>query len=230
MKKLAYIIIIIATCFTVLISCKKDKPIQPPVYSNYTPSQPVKDYAIFKPGTYWVYQDSTTHLLDSVWVYYYKETTDTFKKAENQYSVSPVYLYRTFSSKYRSNNLVEFNTTFEVVNGSNMVLESVIDSTGFVGQYVKLFSPFIENKQMSYITQDNCTFLKAYPLITFNGSVYNNTIKYNHSRDFSNYYFINYQHFENKTNTYFASQIGMIRKEIPDSNKVWNLIRYHIVQ
>ncbi len=228
MRKIVYILFI-SICLTGCQKCKEKQP-EPVVYTNVEPSQPVKEYCIFKPGTYWVYQDSTSGILDSVWVYQYTETTDTFEKPTNTFNICPVYLYRTFSSKYRSNNYIEFNTTFQIASNSNMVLESVIDSTGYIGQYVKLHSPFINNKVMSYITQDNCTFLQQIPTIQLSSITYSNVIKYKHSRDFSSYYFINYQHFENKTNTYFAPNIGMIRKELPDSNKVWNLIRYNIVQ
>ncbi len=229
MKKLAFYILLIL-CATSCTRCKKDKAFEPATYPNYTPTQPIKDYAIFKPGTFWVYQDSATGVLDSVWVYQYSQTTDTVQKPANTYNICPVYLYRTFSSKYHSNNYVEFNTGFEILNGSNMILESVIDSASYIGDYVKLHSPLVEGKTMSYITDDDCTFMKKYSSYTFNSIVYNNVLKYHHSRDMSSYYFINYQHHENKTQVYYAPNIGIIRKEIIDSNKVWNLIRYNIVQ
>ncbi len=222
-------ILVIVMCFT---QCKKDVATTPAVYTNYTPNQTIKDYCIFKTGTYWVYQDSTSGKLDSVWVYQYSQTTDTFKKTQTDIYYCPVYLYRTFSSKYRSNNYVQFNTAFEVQNGRNIILEGVIDSTGSIGDYVKAFSPFTLNLQQGFYTSgDVATLLQSINiLIGINGNTFSNVYKYSHTKDCSNYYFINYQHFENKTNTYFAPHIGIVRKEVPDSNIVWNLIRYHIVQ
>ena len=231
MKKLLYLLMIIS-CLIGFVQCKRDIAPTPITYTTYTPNQTIKDYCIFKTGTYWVYKDSASGKLDSVWVYQYSQTTDTLKKTQTETYYCPVYLYRTFSSKYRSNNYVEFNTAFEVQNNLNLVLESVIDSTGFIGQYVKVFSPFIINRAQSFYTSsDVCTLQQNINNLTgINSNFFSNVYKYSHTKDCSNYYFINYQHFENKTNTYFAPHIGMVRKEVPDSNIVWNLIRYNIVQ
>ncbi len=223
-------IIILSICLMCFTQCKKDVAPTPITYTNYTPNQTIKDYCIFKTGTYWVYKDSTSGKLDSVWVYHYNQTTDTFKKTQTDIYYCPVYLYRTFSSKYRSNNYVEFNTAFEVNENLNLIYESVIDSTGFIGMYVKAFSPFTINRQQGEGI-DVCTLEQNIDsLFGIGGNKFKSVLKYTHTQDYSNYYFINYQHFENKTNTYFAPHIGMVRKEVPDSNIVWNLIRYHIVQ
>ena len=33
-----------------------------------------------------------------------------------------------------------------------------------------------------------------------------------------------------KTNHFYAQEVGLIRKELLDSNQVWNLIRYNIIK
>jgi hypothetical protein len=65
-------------CLFVFVCCKKSPQVSPvsPVVRN-TPSKHVSHYPVgaeikaygsFKPGTYWIYQDSTSHALDSVYV------------------------------------------------------------------------------------------------------------------------------------------------------------------
>lgn len=46
-------------------SCHKPEPDEPAAVP--LPAE-LKAYKLFQPGTYWVYQDSASHLLDSVWV------------------------------------------------------------------------------------------------------------------------------------------------------------------
>jgi len=224
------IILIFSFCIIGCQKCKKDTPV-PKQYSNAgAPNQSMLDYGVFKPGTYWVYQDSTSGRLDSVWVYEYEETADTIYKDTDHPKICKVYLYQTFSSRYRSNNHFQYNSAFEYNNNLSMLIEDVVDSTGSIGEYVNFFMPFVVNKDVSYITDDNCKAISNSVSLTLNSITYTNCLVYSHTKDASTYYFSNYLPYKNKTNKYMASHIGLIRKEIPDSNRVWNLIRYHIVQ
>lgn len=224
-----HLLITCLICMLSLHGCKKDAQVQKK-YIVGSPDQNMLDYGIFKPGTYWVYQDSASGKLDSVWVYHYEETIDTIYKDTDHPKMCRVYLYRSFSSKYRSNNYFQYNSAFDYNNKLSMFLEDVIDSTGFIGEYVNMHLPFVAGKTVSYITDDNCTSIASYPSATFNAHTYNNVLAYHHSRDFSTYYFVNHLSYGNVTNRYMAPHLGLIRKEILDSNIVWNLVRYHIVQ
>jgi len=155
MKKLAYLLFI-SICLTGCQKCKKKQP-EPVVYTNGSFNQSVKNYGVFKPGTYWVYQDSISGILDSVWVYQYAETTDTIENPTNTFNVCPVYLYRTFSSKFRTNNYFEYNTAFEyAITPLDQVLQSVIDSaSGYLGMGIFLRTikgSFILNQDMALYT------------------------------------------------------------------------------
>ncbi len=71
MKKLL-VLIIPLLCLTLptLHGCKPDDDSQPPAPTPfYAIPQLVKDYSWFNVGTYWVYEDSATGLLDSIGVY-----------------------------------------------------------------------------------------------------------------------------------------------------------------
>ena len=54
-------------CLSLLLplSCKKDPPPEPEAVP--LPAG-LKAYTLFQPGTYWIYQDSTSRQVDSVWV------------------------------------------------------------------------------------------------------------------------------------------------------------------
>ena len=49
-----------------IFSCRKDKSIEP--IKTYGVGSDIKDYCFFKPGTWWVYEDSLTGNIDSVYV------------------------------------------------------------------------------------------------------------------------------------------------------------------
>ena len=62
-------LLLTAICLPLLLllgACKPDKP-KDPITITYKLGE-VKDYMVFKPGTYWVYQNDITGEIDSQWV------------------------------------------------------------------------------------------------------------------------------------------------------------------
>jgi hypothetical protein len=62
-------ILLTAICLPLLLvmgACKPDKT-KDPITITYKLGE-VKDYMVFKPGTYWVYQNDITGEIDSQWV------------------------------------------------------------------------------------------------------------------------------------------------------------------
>src|SRR3954464_13908531 len=74
MKNIIYSLSIIAVFF---YSCAKDENASGGWNHVWHIDKAVKEYALFKPGSYWVYQDSSTGILDSVYVYNYITGIDT---------------------------------------------------------------------------------------------------------------------------------------------------------
>ena len=79
--------------------CKKNEPAPDP-YHNYKMPHEMLDYSYFKPGTYWVYQDSVSGAIDSVWVYDCIYTVDTLPKDNSLGLTQGIYDY--FETKTRS--------------------------------------------------------------------------------------------------------------------------------
>lgn len=237
MKKLAYIIIL-AISLTGCKSCKKEQP-QPTVYTQGGVNQNVKDYGVFKTGTYWVYQDSTSLELDSVWVYYYKETVDTADKHTANPKICPVYLYGTFSSRFRTNALFQYNTAFQYAyTPLDQVLQSVIDSAnGYVGMGIFIRSTkgvLLLNQDMAFYTTSDLLNLNSIQdnYMLKNGTIKNSVLKYHHTQDWTSYYkdMSTYTLHSHETYQYLAPNIGLVKKIVIDSTQVWNLIRYNIIQ
>ena len=230
--KIFILLIAIATfCFT---SCRKDKQPEPKSYGQGSALQSVKDYAIFKKGTYWVYQDSTSLELDSVWVYKYEETVDSFPVTANSIVVCPVFLYSTFSSKFRTNIKYEYNTAFMFAKTpTSPVYLSIIDSAnGYVGAGIYLQGPLDVHRDYAFYLSDDMINLNAIQnnYILRNGIIKNSVLKYHHTKDWTSYVTVVYTPTSHQTIQYIAPNIGLVRKEVIDSNQVWNLIRYNIVQ
>mgnify|MGYP001548385849 CR=1 FL=1 len=80
MKRLVYIYFI-SLCLTACQKCKKKQPEPDPGF-NSAVSTDLYDYAYFKPGTYWIYQDSISGILDSVYITFANKGTYTNGDAE----------------------------------------------------------------------------------------------------------------------------------------------------
>ncbi|OFY66481.1 MAG: hypothetical protein A3H98_02005 [Bacteroidetes bacterium RIFCSPLOWO2_02_FULL_36_8] len=67
-------------------SCKKEEP------THFYIPQIVKDYAAYKPGSYWIYSIDSTEVEDSVFVSDYKEG-ETFDEGDENYEYSEIRHY-----------------------------------------------------------------------------------------------------------------------------------------
>ncbi|MES2565803.1 MAG: hypothetical protein V4565_02985 [Bacteroidota bacterium] len=102
MKKLAYMLFI-GICLTAFTKCKRspepvDQGFKSPV------NQDLYDYAYFKPGTYWVYEDSISGILDSIYITFANKGTYTNGDAEVAKG-----LYRGTFSWFTCNALSSFD-------------------------------------------------------------------------------------------------------------------------
>ena len=80
MKNVVYILFI-SICLTGCQKCKKKQP-EPETGFSSSVNTDLYAYAYFKPGTYWVYQDSISGILDSVYITYANNGTYTNGDAE----------------------------------------------------------------------------------------------------------------------------------------------------
>jgi len=192
----------------------------------------MKAYVEFKPGTYWVYRDSISGQLDSVYVTTYDAGFDT--------STGHIYydwgVFEWLLVEYKSSRTGYFYYTY--VN--------TIRSGWYPDNYPFRHALFIEKHKPGDFAGDGICF--GFPIEighTFYTSNYPfPTDEFNVKKTYSTYYqdSIGYpytvktecSHFEPEghglVNFYYSKNNGIIRKEIADSNLVWKLVKYNIVQ
>jgi hypothetical protein len=225
MKNLIYILFL-CTC---LMSCKQCKKKQAEPDQGF--SSPVNTdlyaYAYFKPGTYWVYQDSISGILDSVYIIFANKGTYTNGDAE----VAQGYYRGTFNwfqcdaissyDHYKYQNWMD--QSYEVDNGSPRVFRSkyiMSNSGNNAGKTLHMGA--VDVGKEFFIYPDKVIYEKYYSSFQLQASSYLATEKwYNKKSVIDN---------EQDTYYYIAKNIGIVRREQLDSNRTWNLIRYNIIQ
>lgn len=221
MKKASLLSLIILIFFT---ACKKDPPVEnPSTGSGYTP-QDLTAYSYFKTGTYWIYKDSTSGVEDSVYVYadtsYQYFRTGTVQQDGNYmyYNYHAHSYYDTYDYYYHIDMGNYILSTKEV--GTVRIRTKPTD---YVGETYLMSNRFLPDDAIGWYLGTGMTYYKGdYDSINISGTYYYNVAKFYDTQNLTEY--------ESPTHFYIAKNIGIIRKEKLDSNKVWNLIRYNIVQ
>ena len=204
MKKAKSVLIILsALCFSVTCA-KKEKE-----YPTYYLGQEYKDYVVYKTGSYWIYEDSASKIIDSVCLYKQniiinegnqKVNYNSEGLTENKYSSlydtlifgggiptegkGPVY------NEIRLNDFIHINTNY---------------FDGKIGEYAS------NNISSIYDSQKDSILYK---------------IKFLDVKVFKN---IQQQFSYQPQKTYYARHVGLVRKEL-FNGQVWNLIRYKVSQ
>lgn len=208
-------------------SCKKDTKTEPDTGFSAPVNTDLYAYAYFKPGTYWVYQDSISGILDSVYVTYANKGTYTNGDAE----VAQGYYRGTFSwfkcemiSSYDHYKYQNWMDQSYEVNGSAPSVNRVriqMPNSGTSGGTTINLAIVPVGKSLG-IMLDFVTYQKYYNSFSVDTIPFFSTQKwYNFNSNCDD---------EQNTNYYIAKNIGIVRREQLDSNRIWNLIRYNIIQ
>jgi hypothetical protein len=201
-----------------LAGCKK-KEVQDP-YQNHMLAQETFDYGYFKVGTYWIYQDSITAAEDCVYVFYNRTQIDTIPE-NNQYKYDPG-LYNWFeldahSTYYNQDYNYWSNSSWSTEINNYMNIINRVTKIQF--ETILWTNKFEPGKQAHPST--------SYGVVTFINEMlsyagYQRVVLFNDSK--------NQTENDSETNFFISRNIGIVRKEILDSNKVWNLVRYNCIQ
>jgi hypothetical protein len=203
--------------------CKKD-PNPDPGYS--APMQrDLYAYAFFQPGTYWVYEDSVSHIIDSVYVIYADSSTytnnetnaDHYKGTFHRFQCKMISSYDHYMYQNWMDQSYEVNGSAPTVNRERYIMPG---SGNINGRTINIAICNV-GKSLS-VALDYVTYVNYYPSLSLNGQGFSSVQKwftYNSNCD------------DNKNAYYYISKnVGIIRREQVDSNRTWNLIRYHINQ
>jgi hypothetical protein len=202
------------------MSCKKDKVGDNAPCTTCQSVTEAKDYFAFKVGSWWVYEEETSHERDSVYV---TQSTigsdymfDTYMYSELQgyyYHYYPLYINNNVCSKTEPTKSKCLFVTRAKQKPGDYIGENYCFFVNYsVGSYETEFNICNPNNRVIISNVFN-----EFDLGLFH---FNKTVIVHELCTF----------IENcqPTNHYFSKNIGLIRKELLDSNEVWNLINYHI--
>ena len=212
MKRYFYFLGLFLTCIY-FQNCREPDEIFFPV------SQELKDWGLFKPGTYWIYKEDVLNIYDTIEIY--KLTNEKIQlDKKNQ----PNDYWEIINSYAASSRLID-SCYFSLVSFARVV--DMIHENSDLGEYLRkcyLVKPppvqgdWVRNGSSDQINRFD-TIYSTYKLGNFE---FTNVVRAN---DNFNYFYLG-----TPTLIYSAKNIGIIRKEFPEYGQVWNLVDYHIVQ
>ena len=229
MKHLLFLILLAITLL--YSSCKKDpntsQPSKPPV-----PLQDLTVYSYFKTGTYWIYKDSATSILDSIYVPF--DTSFSYYQNNNIQAAGNYMYYDTRTYSYLDNHYCYYQISmgnYSIVNGYLGV-----ERTSHTGTDYLMVNEFNNTLFGYWGSPGVVTYCGSFDTLNVNGIVFNNAVHFhdtNNSTEIS--YTTTFGYCNPTTDFFIAKHIGIVRKRIRDYqfntvNKTWNLIRYHIIQ
>ncbi len=225
MKRLVYIFFI-SLCLTACQKCKKKQPEPDPGF-NSAVSTDLYDYAYFKPGTYWVYQDSISGILDSIYVTYANKGTYTNGDVEVANG-----LYRGTFSWFKCDMMSSYDhyqyenwmdQSYEVNNNIPRVFREKYEMPGSgTNSGLTIHLAKVNLQTTLYVSLDHVIYQNYYNVFSVKTQTFTSTQKwYNYNSNCDD---------NQNTNYYITKNIGIVRREQLDSNRTWNLIRYNIIQ
>ncbi len=206
------------------LGCKKDQvpcTTCPTGSSNCEDIQNVKHFFYFKVGSWWVYEEENSGARDSVYVTLASENPNNYDFNVEVYSTYQDYYYRFWPQYSPANGC---SSSGVICNWCLNIKRSKYKPGDFVAESeCAMFTPKIGRKKYVWtvtmpnnyieLTQLDSTFYLA-------GESYGRTFKISELNT--------YMEGDQPTNHFFSEHVGLVRKELLDSNQVWNLVDYHI--
>lgn len=198
-------------------ACKKDKPtICSSENTLYIPSDAVKRF-YFKDSSYWIYQDSASGLIDSLWV------SDSKIVIGNLEKINPSSSGKCFESFSISLNS-KFIDKYEIyVGGVSSALETPYEKEIFEIRYIKkgyFLDEFnLKNNQYELLDSEygKVYFLNAANL---NNVTYDNVLVNINYNALGNYIYLE---------AYYVKHKGLVKYKLKDGS-VWNIKKMNIKQ
>jgi hypothetical protein len=203
----------------ILSTCKKDDEAECPC--QYEEGfQQVKDWMYFKTGSYWIYEEENSGAIDTITV---------FEDWQGQDSEGNSAFYtRTISSHDGYYYLYEYHSSFTIhcLTTPACQCEKVKRTKARPGDFVgadRIFTfPPIPGNFNNLSTGGTSEVTEIFSEYQISSLSFDRTARFfidnNSSEDF-------------QPTTFFVSEnMGLIRKELPSQEEVWNLIEFEVIQ
>ncbi len=217
---------LVAIGLFMLTACQKDDQI--PFCEQYSDEcvdiRMVKDWFYFDIGSRWVYEEENTGQRDTVIVTSSWSDTGSFEFTTRVFSSYDRYYYRCWANsaiRYGDDKLVKKSTRST----------SVKRSKGKDGDYVGESTCFVFYPIAGYSQPNNSLAAITDNILYIDSTFFSMELT---DQEFVNVIKVRGDHSTTEegqpTIHYYANGVGLIRKELIDSNQVWNLISYSVSQ
>lgn len=187
--------------------------------------QEAKDYFAFNEGSWWVYEEETSGERDSCYVTYGSNNTSSSYFVTEIYSSYQDYSYNYYAD-YIENNICSEN--LPVLSRCLYVDREKGKPGEYVGHGYCFFVNYRKGDNVSINSgggindcpNNSLIYEDIFSSYELGNLTFSKTIKVHE--------LCSYIEGEQPTNHYYSKGVGIIRKELIDSNKVWNLVNYHI--
>jgi hypothetical protein len=206
-------------------SCKdKNKPQVSTCQQNPSACESVltaKSFFLFNDGSWWVYEEENTGARDSVYV------TESINTSGYDFDMRVYSTYQDYFYHYYPFFPTEHNGCSPSAPVNQKCLY-ITRSKGKPGDFVGDAYCFFVNYKVNDFTyvfnvyyENNKIIVKdIWDTYTLNNLNFDKTVKIHELNS--------YEEGQQPTNHYYSKNVGLIRKELLDSNQVWNLVSYHI--
>ncbi len=214
---------------TLAVSCKPK-----PGENNYCSSPAsgcnsvmvAKEFFLFKPGSWWVYEEEYSGVRDSMYVLNYVNGTDYNFLMEIKSSLDD-FEYRYWPEYNGQPNDMMCSTT-EPIGKKCMNIKCSKGISGSPGVSLgegrcMFFQYNLKDSIPCYSAPFESNFIRITAIvssISISGFNFGETVKVNNKRDFQNNL--------HNTNHYFSKGVGLVKLEFVDITETWNLVNYHI--
>jgi hypothetical protein len=232
MKKCILHILLLAAICAVCSRCKHIPPPEPCECGEVNTLEELKQWAYFKTGTYWVYEEETSHVLDTFMVLNSHDFVTSQGNEQFDYEMLRTrdqYYYRFWFNEGWSaldcnNDCCECRRLWcsKYRPGDADGQSPLLTFPTFVGSYAYLGSgdgDYGKVEVVDFLSQLPISSSMFYDVVVELNT--NSVLDQNPSTFTNEYYQVKY---------YFAKGFGIIRKEIIETNEIWNLIDYQILQ
>jgi hypothetical protein len=207
-------------------ACKdKPKPNQPAPCTSCETRMETKKYFLFDVGSWWVYKEETTHEKDSIYVVAAANDLNSPNFDVTYCSPYQDYYYHFFpvitGAPACSDFGLSYNKCIYVKNSKYSLGNNPYagEETCFFSQYYKTANTSAINTQYQ---NSKVTFEEIYDTYSTGPLSFGKTLKVHVDQSVLEH--------NSAVNHYYVKGVGLIRKEIIDSNQVWNLVDYHVTQ
>lgn len=214
MKRILYFITFLGA--TALVSCHNDPDPPIPSVDEAEMVRQLKEFTYFKEGSYWVYEDSATGDLDSMFVHYADDGEGLNSDNEKYYWFN-CFIYSTRDSfEYH----YTFHSSWSTSNPyRSFVFREKTKPGDNVGQTRFVDFPFVLGRYFFW-SYDSIQTHDVLDSVTLSAETYHDIAIITHTNDDSE---------QSPTEYWVAQNVGIIRYEVADSNRIWRLVRKHIV-